>query len=425
VGYQSVGHGFFLEDGTEVYNVLDRNLAVQAYAGKPQKGQALPFDNNVGAGFWWANCLNTFIRNVSCENSYGFFFEVRPTEQFSLALSVAGPDGKRRPVDIRTLPFVRFSDNEAHCNNTVGFNMGEGVGQVGPDARHPFVVRNLKIWREGYYAFRPMAPSLLVEGLEITKGAYGIYHPSFDRHVYRDVKITEISLPIAPGYNGASIQFGGMTMDGLTLDYHYHTGPFIFLAENNPTGKGESHFRNVRVIKRKDAAWTMTGRFDYRETYAGVSQAWTGVPIFFHDYFGPGKTAKVMSVGAQELAAGGHDYREEPQLTGKSTRVTEVHDVTFPKLLDPIDDLPPTTVITHVLKAGGKVIVRGTAADNETVARVLVNGRPARALAANFAEWEAVLPGTSGGEMKLSAHAEDAAGNVEKRPHLLTVSPDR
>ena len=31
VGYQSVGHGFFLEDGTEVYNVLDRNLAVQAY----------------------------------------------------------------------------------------------------------------------------------------------------------------------------------------------------------------------------------------------------------------------------------------------------------------------------------------------------------------------------------------------------------
>ena len=30
VGYQSVGHGFFLEDGTEVYNVLDRNLAVPA-----------------------------------------------------------------------------------------------------------------------------------------------------------------------------------------------------------------------------------------------------------------------------------------------------------------------------------------------------------------------------------------------------------
>lgn len=31
VGYRSQGHGFFLEDGTEVYNVLDRNLAVQAF----------------------------------------------------------------------------------------------------------------------------------------------------------------------------------------------------------------------------------------------------------------------------------------------------------------------------------------------------------------------------------------------------------
>ena len=34
VGFQSVGHGFFLEDATEVYNLLDRNLAVQAYSGK-------------------------------------------------------------------------------------------------------------------------------------------------------------------------------------------------------------------------------------------------------------------------------------------------------------------------------------------------------------------------------------------------------
>ncbi|HLQ44932.1 MAG TPA: G8 domain-containing protein, partial [Planctomycetaceae bacterium] len=30
VGFRSIGHGFFLEDGTEVQNILDRNLAVQA-----------------------------------------------------------------------------------------------------------------------------------------------------------------------------------------------------------------------------------------------------------------------------------------------------------------------------------------------------------------------------------------------------------
>jgi hypothetical protein len=421
VGYQSLGHGFFLEDGTEVFNVLDRNLAVQAYQSKRQAGQALPFDFNLGAGFWWANCQNTFTRNVACENNYGFFFEARPTEGTKLTLSVAKPDGTKRPVDIRTLPFVRFEDNETHTNNTVGFNLGEGVGSIGPDANHPFIIRNLKIWLEGYYAFRPMAPSVLVEGLQITRGAYGVYHPNFDRHVYRDVKFTEISLPFAPGYNGASIQNGGLTVDGVTFDYHYGTGPGIYLSENNPTGRGEAHFRNIRVVKRRSPGWTMTGLFDYRETYAGIDQTWTGVPVHFHDYFGPGKTAKVLSVKSREVATGGDRFRAEPGLTSKDTRVTEVKDVAFPKLLNPVDDLPPATVITHIRKSGGRLIVRGTTADDGPVQKVLVNGQPARALAPNFAEWEAVLSLTSGTPKEVQAQATDAAGHVEPRPHVVVV----
>src|SRR5215510_5970919 len=65
VGYRSKGHGFFLEDGTEAYNVLDRNLAVAARPAPPLAKQALAFDHNDGAGFWWANSLNTFTRNVA------------------------------------------------------------------------------------------------------------------------------------------------------------------------------------------------------------------------------------------------------------------------------------------------------------------------------------------------------------------------
>jgi len=34
VGYQSVGHGYYLEDSTEILNVFDRNLAVHSYRGK-------------------------------------------------------------------------------------------------------------------------------------------------------------------------------------------------------------------------------------------------------------------------------------------------------------------------------------------------------------------------------------------------------
>ena len=150
-----------------------------------------------------------------------------------------------------------------------------------------------------------------------------------------------------------------------------------------------------------------------------------GVPIYLHDYFGPGRDAEVLSTKTREWREERDRYREEPLLTGDESRVTEVHDVPFPHLLDPLDDLPSATVITHVAAGAGRVVVRGTTSDNGTVKRVLVNGREARALAENFAEWEAVLPDTAAGELKLTAHAEDAAGNVEQLPHVVAVDLPR
>jgi hypothetical protein len=79
-------------------------------------------------------------------------------------------------------------------------------------------------------------------------------------------------------------------------------------------------------------------------------------------------------------------------------------------------------VITHARRlASAKVLVRGTTADNGTVKRVVVNGREARPLSPNFAEWEVTLEGVPGGALRIQAHAEDAAGNVETRPHVVRV----
>ena len=104
-----------------------------------------------------------------------------------------------------------------------------------------------------------------------------------------------------------------------------------------------------------------------------------------------------------------------------ATVVAEVTDIEFPKLLDPVDDLPPTPVITHVRRTGeGRLTVRGTTADNGTVKRVLVNGTEAKATAPNFTEWEVILENVPNGAVKLEAYAEDVAGNVEKNRHVLT-----
>jgi hypothetical protein len=144
------------------------------------------------------------------------------------------------------------------------------------------------------------------------------------------------------------------------------------------------------------------------------------VPVYIHDYFGPGRHAKVVSVKAKADLADGNQYRAEPPLTGNESRAAEVSDVEFPELLTPVDDLPPQTVITHVLKlADEKLRVRGVVADNGAVKRVLVNDQPAQ-LDAATGQWEIELsPGGDHG--KLIARSEDEAGNAEKLPHELEI----
>jgi hypothetical protein len=313
VGYQSLGHGFFMEDGTEVYNVLDRNLAVQAYTTKPLPDQVLPFDQNDGSGFWWANCRNTFTRNVACEcDEYGYFFQATKTPNFDPLLSVLQPDGGRKKVDIRTLPFIRFEDNEAHTQRRHAFNLGGGVpfgppnvDGVGPDAKHPFEIRNYRAW-DVHWAIHPVSPSVLLDGLDVHRADYGVWRPVYDRHAYRRVRMSE------------------------TAD-------------------------------------------------------------------------------AQQFAF----------ITGRPNREED-----YPRPLEPVDDLPPATVISHVRSENGSLAVRGTTSDNAAVRRVLVNGKEARALRPNFAEWEVVLVGMRAGQVRLTAHAEDAAGNVERMPHVLVHTPD-
>jgi RNA polymerase sigma factor (sigma-70 family) len=424
VGYKSLGHGYFMEDGTEVYNVLDRNLAIGARPTKRLPKQVLPFDDNGGAGFWWTNSLNTFTRNVAVENgNYGYRYEATSNKYFKLDLPVRQPDGTRQTVDVRTLPFVRFDDNEVHSNvGLYGFNLGEGVDRVGPDTKHPFIIRNMKIW-DTHYGFRVQSPSVLVENMKIFKVSYGVYHPNYDNHVYRDLYIGQTNTePFNRGHDDLSIQYGKLSVDGLTFDGCRSGGmPLIQISDDNPTGAAVTHMRNVKTIN-----WTDNTKSKAIVNLGGgprpQPKTEKGVPVYLHDWFGPGRHAKVVSTKSNEFKSEADKYHAEVPLTGDESRVTEVKDVEFPKLLDPVDDLPPTTVITSVtFPAAGKLLVRGYTADNGTVKRVLINGTEAKSLQPNFAQWEVELP-VKAGAVKLTAHAEDMAGNVEKTPHVVTTT---
>ncbi len=206
IGYKGVGHGFFLEDGTEVYNIFDRNLAVQALGGKPLPKQVLPYDGNLGSGFWWANSLNTFTRNVAAEcDEDGFRLEVVERDDFNPELNILQQDGSLKKTDIRTLPFVRFDGNEAHCQRLFAINLGgfpggnakqdSDVEGVGPDYKHPFVLRNTKVW-DTHWAFHCGAPSVLIEDFALHDCAYGIWRSVVDRHEYRRLTFSQVNTSV-------------------------------------------------------------------------------------------------------------------------------------------------------------------------------------------------------------------------------------
>ena len=196
VGYRSVGHGFYLEDGSEAYNVLDRNLAVQAFAGRPLPDQFLPFDRNDGAGFWWANSLQSFTGNVAVEcDRYGYRYEATPDPSGRLTRPVPNSTGSVDQADIRTLPFIRFDANEAH-SQLYGMNMGEGVGGIGPDQAHPFVIKKMKVW-DSAWSVQPGAPSIVFDDIEIAYAKYGMFMPRHDPRIepYGRMNVRGVNAP--------------------------------------------------------------------------------------------------------------------------------------------------------------------------------------------------------------------------------------
>ena len=441
VGYRSVGHGFFLEDGTEVYNLLDRNLGVQAYSGKRLPGQVLPFDPNDGAAFWWANARNSLVRNVSCENDqYGFRYDSQTSRSFDARLPVLTPQGEREVVDIRTLPVYRFEANEAHTEGLYGMvfagnnQQGGGISRkeafrridrTGPDVSHPHILRDLKIWQV-HYGLRPQIPQMLMENVLLDRAVYGVYRPMFENHVYRNIRmINTEGEPFNRGMDDASTQFGRITVDGLSFDGFYNGSgiPLIQISDNDATGWAESHFRNV--VWKNGRGGGHRKLFDRGGGARNDPVSDEGVPYYLHDHFGEGRHARIVSRKAVDLLKDGAEYRARPPLTGPDALAAEVTDVDFPELLTPVDDLPPATVITSAVRRNGRLLVRGVSHDNGQITRVLVNQTPATFVSheAGVVDWEAKLSAAAKADVGSSvyAFAVDQAGNREQTGHRVRV----
>ena len=93
-------------------------------------------------------------------------------------------------------------------------------------------------------------------------------------------------------------------MDGLTFD-GIRSGdgmPLIQISDDNPTGTA------VIALPQREGAQldrhaAIAGRGEPRRRPRPTPKTQKGVPVYLHDYFGPGRHAKVVSTKTQGIAA--------------------------------------------------------------------------------------------------------------------------
>src|SRR5262249_51663807 len=86
----------------------------------------------------------------------------------------------------------RFDDNEGHSQTglyDVKLGTSGDKDGVGPDTKHPFIIRNLLVWN-GHYAFDTRMPSVLIDGMRLHNTVYGYRAMNCDNHVYRNVTLS-------------------------------------------------------------------------------------------------------------------------------------------------------------------------------------------------------------------------------------------
>ncbi len=179
VGYRNQGHALFLEDGSEMYNVIQRNLIMSTLrpltAAENPTGVNLgliPSDNSMidfrdrsPAAYWITNPHNVFVDNVAAGTVGSGFWIIPP--RLVLGPSLAEPDLANRTVPIE-LPFMTdangkslFRGNRAHdCR--LGFDINDSVSDSTfsgpPFGDPPTAVANGVRKNMAWNPYRPDAP---------------------------------------------------------------------------------------------------------------------------------------------------------------------------------------------------------------------------------------------------------------------------
>ena len=405
VGYKSLGHGFFLEDASEVFNLLQNNLSVLAYNTDPLPNQALPYDQNDGAGFWFANGRNAFIGNVAAEcDRYGFQLDI----QGNITRSVLQPNGAmQNNVHVNRLAFISFKNNEAHGILEYGF-----WGNGDATANDPFVIDDLLIWRN-WRAIGYNGNNYFMKNIHMYTHVYGIYGDNprslrVEGMIVKRMGNTAVDLIKRPE--------GLMTFEDVLIDTS-DEHPIKIRGQKARPNPCDVHFRNYSFMH-------INNNWDGARSELDAESS-PDLTLYLHDYFGPDQDAKVIP--STQTRNDGLNYQDMSPVFEQTVKVAITH-VPFPQNpINPVDVLPPATVIIYPANEQAfpsnttSITVRGTCIDASQVTSVTVNGVPATPLEDNYTLWEVTLPNLQDGQLTLTSEGVDQYGNHELNPHTINI----
>jgi hypothetical protein len=235
VGYEAIGHGFFLEDATEEGNTLVNNIAILTMPGmiRPDDGGA--------AGFWAQNPKNNFTGNIAVSAAgSGFDFsipekapEVIPFNNGNFQASLG------QSTTPSTLSITQFKSNEAHSNGGDGFHLYRLDVDNSSDMN---TFSNLKMWRNDAVGVDLTASPALVASSLIFGNQFGnmqvnTYNMTISKVTFLgELKGIQASMNQSDAYNtrymtspfGLMFTASNLTIADSTFSGHAALGNFAF-----------------------------------------------------------------------------------------------------------------------------------------------------------------------------------------------------
>ncbi len=170
VGYKSIGHGFFFEDGTEENNTLVNDLSILTLPGKVRP------DDGGAAGFWIQNPRNNLTGNVAVSSTgSGFDFALPESAPQVIPFSQANfDDSLNQATNPRMLKIQAFVNNEAHSNGGSGIHLY----RLNP-VRHGTIswFKGMTIWRNDR------------TGADITAAQFNVTSSTFFGNAFGNMRI--------------------------------------------------------------------------------------------------------------------------------------------------------------------------------------------------------------------------------------------